>query len=150
MSDRIDKEIELKAPVSRVWRAITDHQQFGEWFKVKLDGPFVAGEVSRGHMTHPGYEHVQWEATVKEIRPESYFAYTWHPYAIDPKVDYSAETPTLVEFRLEPTATGTLLKITESGFENVPAHRRAEAFQMDERGWGGQIKNIANYVASNP
>ena len=150
MTDRIEKEIELKAPVARVWRAITDHPQFGEWFKVKIDGPFVPGEVSRGHMTHPGWEHVQWEAVVKEMRPEQYFSYTWHPYAVDPKVDYSGETPTLVEFRLEPTDTGTLLKITESGFENVPAHRRAEAFKMDDGGWTGQIKNIANYVASNP
>ena len=150
MTDRIEKQIELKAPVARVWRAITDHQQFGEWFKVKIEGPFVPGEVSRGHMTHPGWEHVQWEAVVKEMKPESYFSYTWHPYAIDPKVDYSGETPTLVEFHLEPTDTGTLLKITESGFDKIPAHRRAEAFKMDDGGWTSQIKNIANYVASNP
>jgi uncharacterized protein YndB with AHSA1/START domain len=150
MTDRIEKEIELKAPVARVWRAITDHEQFGEWFKVKLDGPFVPGEVSRGHMTHPGYGHVAWEAVVKEMKPQSYFAYTWHPYAVDPKVDYSDETPTLVEFRLEATDTGTLLRITESGFDKIPAHRRAEAFRMDDGGWTAQIKNIANYVASNP
>jgi uncharacterized protein YndB with AHSA1/START domain len=149
MSDRIEKQIELKAPVARVWRAITDHQQFGEWFKVKIDGPFVRGEVSRGHITHPGYEHLQWDAEVKEIRPESYFAYAWHPYAVDPKVDYSAEPRTLVEFHLEPTDTGTLLRITESGFDRIPAHRRAEAFKMDDSGWTGQIRNIANYVASN-
>src|SRR3954470_6662000 len=122
MTDRIEKEIELKAPVSRVWRAITDHQQFGDWFKVKIDGPFVPGKASRGHMTHPGWEHVPWEAVVKEIKPESYFSYTWHPYAVDPKVDYSGETPTLVEFRLEPAGDGTLLKITESGFDKIPAH----------------------------
>jgi uncharacterized protein YndB with AHSA1/START domain len=150
MTDRIEKQIELNAPIARVWRAITDHQQFGEWFKVKIDGPFVPGEVSRGHITHPGYEHVQWEAAVKEMQPENYFSYTWHPYAIDPEVDYSSETPTLVEFRLEPTDTGTLLRITESGFDKIPAHRRAEAFRMDDSGWTGQIKNIANYVASNP
>jgi uncharacterized protein YndB with AHSA1/START domain len=150
MTDRIEKQIELKAPVSRVWRAITDHQQFGEWFKVKIDGPFVPGEASRGHMTHPGYEHVAWEAEVKEMKPESYFSYTWHPYAIDPTVDYSDETPTLVEFNLEPTDTGTLLRITESGFDKIPAHRRAEAFKMDDGGWTSQIRNIANYVASNP
>jgi uncharacterized protein YndB with AHSA1/START domain len=150
MTDRIEKEIELKAPVTRVWKAITDHQQFGEWFKVKIDGPFVPGEVSRGHMTHPGYEHVPWEAVVKEMQPEKYFSYTWHPYAVDPKIDYSGEAPTLVEFHLEPSSTGTLLKITESGFDIIPAHRRAEAFRMDDAGWTGQIRNIANYVASNP
>ena len=150
MTDRIEKQIELKAPVTRVWRAITDHQQFGEWFKVKIDGPFVPGEVSRGHITHPGYEHIQWDAEVKDMQPESYFAYTWHPFANDPKVDYSTEPRTLVEFHLEPTATGTLLKITESGFDKIPAHRRAEAFKMNDGGWAGQIKNIANYVANNP
>lgn len=150
MTDRIEKQIELKAPVARVWRAITDHQQFGEWFKVKIDGPFVPGEVSRGHITHPGYEHIQWDAVVKDMQPERYFAYTWHPYAIDPKVDYSAEPRTLVEFHLEPADGGTLLRITESGFDKIPAHRRAEAFKMDDSGWTGQIKNIANYVASNP
>jgi uncharacterized protein YndB with AHSA1/START domain len=150
MTDRIEKQIELKAPVSRVWRAITDHQQFGEWFKVKIDGPFVPGEISTGHITHPGYEHIQWDAEVKEMQPERYFAYAWHPYAVDPKVDYSSEPRTLVEFRLEPTDAGTLLKITESGFDKIPAHRRAEAFKMDDSGWTGQIKNIANYVASNP
>lgn len=150
MTDRIEKQIELKAPVARVWRAITDHQQFGNWFKVKIDGPFVPGEISTGHITHPGYEHIQWDAEVKEMQPERYFAYAWHPYAVDPKVDYSTEPRTLVEFRLEPTETGTLLKITESGFDKIPAHRRAEAFKMDDSGWTGQIKNIANYVASNP
>ncbi len=150
MTDRIEKQIELKAPVSRVWRAITDYKQFGEWFKVKIDGPFVPGEISRGHITHPGYEHIQWDAEVKEMQPERYFAYAWHPYAMDPKVDYSTEPRTLVEFSLEPTETGTLLKITESGFDKIPAHRRAEAFRMDDSGWTGQIKNIANYVASNP
>src|SRR5271167_3789625 len=115
MSDRIEKCIELKAPVSRVWRALTDYREFGEWFRVKLDGPFVAGQVSRGMITHPGYEHVKWQATVKSIEPEKLFSFTWHPYAIDMSVDYSKETPTLVEFTLEETAMGTLLKVTESG-----------------------------------
>jgi uncharacterized protein YndB with AHSA1/START domain len=146
-NNRIEKSIELKAPVTRVWQALTDHNQFGEWFRVKLDGPFKLGEVSRGYITWPGYEHLKWEATVQDIEPESYFAFTWHPYAVDPKVDYSTETPTLVEFRLQPSATGTLLSVTESGFEDVPAHRRAEAFRMNENGWAQQLKNIETYVA---
>ena len=104
MEHRIEKRIELKAPVSRVWRAMTDHREFGEWFRVKLDGPFVPGQISRGHITYPGYEHVKWEAVVQKMEPERLFSFTWHPYAIDPKVDYSKETPTLVEFRLEKTA----------------------------------------------
>jgi uncharacterized protein YndB with AHSA1/START domain len=150
MSDKIEKQIELKAPVSRVWRALTDSRQFGEWFKVKLDGPFVAGQESRGKMTHPGYEHVNWKATVKDIQPENLFSFTWLPYAIDPNVDYSGEEPTLVEFRLEQTDTGTLLTVTESGFDKVPEYRRDEAYRMDEKGWTGQMKNIERYVAENP
>lgn len=149
MTKDIEKRIELKAPVSRVWRAITDYHEFGEWFKVKLEGPFVAGKVSRGQITHPGYEHVKWEATVKEMKPERLFSFTWHPYAIDPNVDYSTETPTLVEFRLEKIPSGTLLVITESGFDKIPGHRRAEALRMDDGGWAGQIKNIEKHVAQN-
>ena len=150
MTDRVEKRIELKAPVARVWRALTDYREFGEWFLVKIDGPFVPGDVSRGHITHPGYEHLQWEAVVKAMEPERLFSFTWHPYAIDPKVDYSAEPQTLVEFRLEKTAEGTLLTVTESGFDKIPAGRRAEAFRMNENGWAQQMKNIERYVAEKP
>jgi uncharacterized protein YndB with AHSA1/START domain len=148
--NRIEKKIELKAPVSRVWRALTDYREFGEWFRVKLDGPFVLGKTSTGHITWPGYEHLKWEAVVQDMEPEQYFSYTWHPYAIDPNVDYSTETPTLVEFRLEKTATGTLLMVTESGFEDVPSERRLEAFRKNEGGWEQQMKNIDTYVAEKP
>ncbi len=150
MPDKIEKQIQINAPVSRVWRAITDYREFGEWFKVKLDGPFTPGETSHGKMTHPGYEHVAWKANVKEITPESLFSFTWYPYAIDPNVDYSGETPTLVEFHLTPAEDGTLLVVIESGFDKVPAHRRDEAFRMDEMGWTAQMKNIENHVAKNP
>ena len=149
-NDRIEKQIELKAPVSRVWRALTDYQEFGEWFRVKLDGPFVPGQLSTGHMTYPGFEHVQWNSVIKEMVAERYFSYTWHPAAIEPDIDYSAETPTLVEFTLEATETGTLLRVVESGFENIPADRRLEAFRMDEGGWESQMENIENYVTSAP
>ena len=101
MEHRIEKQVEIKAPLSRVWRALTDYRQFGEWFQVKLDGPFVAGQVSTGHLTFPGYENLKWEAVVQKIEPETYFSYTWHPYAVDPNIDYSKEVPTLVEFHLE-------------------------------------------------
>ena len=150
MNDRIEKRIELKAPVSRVWRALTDHREFGEWFRVKLDGPFVAGQVSRGHITYPGYEHLKWEAVVQAIEPERLFSFTWHPYAVDPNADYSKEPPTLVEFRLEKTATGTLLTLTESGFDKIPPARRAEAFPRNEGGWTEQMKNIERHVAQKP
>ena len=147
MNDRIEKRIELKAPVSRVWRALTDYREFGEWFHVKLDGPFLPGQVSHGQVTHPGYEHVKWEAVVQKMEPERLFSFTWHPYSVDPKIDYSKETPTLVEFRLEKTASGTLLVLTESGFDKIPAGRRLEALRMNDGGWTQQMKNIENHVA---
>src|SRR5262245_35982293 len=146
MSDRIEKTVALEAPVSRVWRALTDHREFGTWFRVRIDGPFVAGQVSRGHITYPGYEHLRWEAVVQKIEPERYFSFTWHPYAVDPKRDYSGEPSTLVEFTLEKTATGTLLRVVESGFDKLPPSRRNEAFRMNEGGWAAQMENIANHV----
>jgi len=147
MSDRIEKRIELKAPVSRVWRALTDYREFGEWFRVRIDGPFVAGQVSRGYITYPGYEHLKWEALIQKIEPQHLFSYTWHPYAVDPKTDYSKEPPTLVEFRLKEISGGTLLELTESGFEKIPAGRRLEAFRRNDGGWSEQIRNIETYVA---
>ena len=146
MNDRIEKRIELKAPVSRVWRALTDYREFGEWFRVKLEDPFVVGQVSRGRVAYPGYEHLTMEVVVQKMEPERLFSFTWHPAAIDPKADYSKETPTLVEFRLEKTANGTLLRLTESGFEKLPADRRLDAFRRNEGGWAEQMKNIERYV----
>jgi uncharacterized protein YndB with AHSA1/START domain len=150
MEDRIEKRIELQAPVSRVWRALTDYREFGEWFRVKLEGPFVPGQVSRGYITYPGYEHLKWEAVVQKMEPERLFSFTWHPYASDPKKDYSKETPTLVEFRLEKIPNGTLLLLTESGFDKIPADRRAEAFRRNDGGWTEQMKNIEAHVAPAP
>src|SRR5215467_4107298 len=153
MSDRIVKQIEIKAPISRVWRALTDYQEFGEWFRVKLEGPFAPGQVSRGQMTYPGYEHVNWEAVVQKMEPERLFSFTWpQPTSHDSKnypMDYSKEPSTLVEFRLEKTANGTLLTVTESGFDKLPADRRLEAFRRNEGGWSEQMKNIEGYLAKN-
>lgn len=150
MNDRIEKRIELEVPVSRVWRALTDYREFGEWFRVKLDGPFVPGQVSRGQLTYPGYEHLKWEVIVQKIEPERLFSFTWHPYAVDSKIDYSKEPPTLVEFTLEKTATGTLLVVTESGFDKIPSNRRLEAFRMNDGGWTEQMRNVQKYVAQKP
>jgi uncharacterized protein YndB with AHSA1/START domain len=146
MSDRIAKTIELNAPVSRVWRALTDYREFGTWFRVKLEGPFVPGEVSRGQITYPGYEHIKWEAIVQTMEPERLFSFTWHPYAIDPDVDYSSEPATLVEFRLEPKGGGTLLTVTETGFDAIPKDRQFEAYRMNEAGWTEQLSNIERHV----
>ena len=150
MNDRIEKRIELKASVSRVWRALTDHREFGEWFRVKLDGPFVPGQISCGHITYPGYEHVKWEAVVQKMEPERLFSFTWHPCAVDSKIDYSKEASTLVEFRLEKTTSGTLLLLTESGFDKIPSDRRLEAFRMNDGSWTEQMKNIESHVTQKP
>jgi len=150
MDNQIAKRIELEAPVSRVWRALTDYREFGEWFRVKLEGPFVPGQEARGKITWPGYEHVTWRAVIQKMEPERLFSFTWHPYSVDPQVDYSKETPTLVEFRLEKTANGTLLVLTESGFDKIPSKRRLEAFRMNDGGWTQQMENIEKHVAQTP
>ena len=151
MNDRIEKRIALKAPVSRVWRALTDYREFGEWFRVKLEGPFAPGQVSRGYITHPGYEHVKWEAVIRKMDPERLFSFTWsHPKSLDKATyspDYSKEPTTLVEFSLEKTASGTLLVLMESGFDKLPSDRRLEAFRRNDGGWTQQMKNIEAHVA---
>ena len=148
-TDRIEKTLVLRAPKGRVWRAITTPEEFGTWFKVKLEGTtFIAGRTTIGKITHPGFENLTMEMHVERIDPEDFFSYRWHPYAIDPKVDYSNEPTTLVEFRLEEVPSGTMLTIVESGFDKIPAERRAEAFRMNDKGWAGQIENIRRHVES--
>ena len=147
-TDRIEKNVVLRAPRARVWRAIINADEFGAWFGVRLEGGFAEGKKVRGKITYPGYEHLTLEVEVERIEPERYFAYRWHPYAIDPKADYSSEPTTLVEFRLEETAGGTSLTIVESGFDEIPLERRAEAFRMNDGGWAEQTKNIERHVAS--
>ena len=154
MNNHIEKRVELKAPISRVWRALTDHREFGEWFRVKLDGPFVPGQVSRGQMTYPGYEHIKWEAVVQKMEHERLFSFSWpHPKSLDKAdqpLDYSNDPTTLVEFRLEKTSNGTLLVLTESGFDKLPGDRRLEAFRRNDGGWTEQLKNVENYVVQKP
>lgn len=149
MSDRIEKSIDLKAPQGRVWKALTDHREFGTWFGVRLDGPFKPGQPSTGQITIKGFDHVRWSAVVQKIEPERYFSYTWHPYAIDPKVDYSGEPSTLVEFFLEKSAKGTLVRVVESGFDKLPPERRDIAFRMNDGGWAAQLGNIAKHVETS-
>jgi uncharacterized protein YndB with AHSA1/START domain len=147
-SDRIEKQILLRAPRARVWRAISNAEEFGAWFRVKLEGPFVAGATTRGRITHPGYEHMTMEMFVERIEPEQLFSYRWHPYAIDPHADYGSEATTLVEFRLEEAPGGTRLTIVESGFDRVPAARRDEAFRMNDGGWTQQLVHIERHVTA--
>jgi uncharacterized protein YndB with AHSA1/START domain len=147
-TDRIEKKVELRAPRSRVWRAITTAREFSAWFRMDLDGEFAEGATLHGTVTRPGNEHVNpIEMLIGQIEPERYFSYRWHPYALDAAVDYSAEPMTLVEFILEETEGGTAVTIVESGFDRIPLSRRAEAFRMNDNGWAGQVKNLAQYVA---
>ena len=149
VTDRIETRVEVNAPRSRVWRAISTAQEFATWFGLQLDGEFTAGATVRGRLTIKGYEHLTLDLGIERIEPEQYFSYRWHPYAIDPKVDYSAEPTTLVEFRLDEIAggKGTAVTIVESGFDRIPLARRAEAYRMNDKGWAGQTKKLAAYVA---
>jgi uncharacterized protein YndB with AHSA1/START domain len=146
-TDRIGKTIVVKAPRPRVWRALTEAGEFGQWFGVDLSGTFAPGQRLRGRITHPKYAHVTMEITVERVEPERLVSWRWHPYAVDPGVDYAAEPTTLVEFTLDDVPEGTRLTVVESGFDRIPAGRRAEAYRMNEGGWTSQVQNIARHVA---
>ena len=149
-TDRIERQILLKAPRSRVWRMLADAEAFGDWFGVALKGKrFVAGRHTQGHITHLGYEHLLWDVLVERVEPERVLSFRWHPYAVDPAIDYSGEIATLVVFELENVDGGTLLRLVESGFDSIPAARRLEAFRMNSGGWDQQMKNIEKHVASS-
>lgn len=145
-TNSIEKQIVLRAPRARVWRALTDAAEFGTWFGVKLEGSFEVGKSVRGRITHPGYEHIVFEMIIERMDAQAVFAYRWHPYAIEPAVDYSKEPTTLVEFKLEEAEGGTRLTLVESGFDRVPLDRRAEAFRMNDQGWTEQMENIRRHV----
>ncbi|RUL71099.1 SRPBCC family protein [Dyella choica] len=149
-TDRIERQVLIKAPRAKVWQALADAESFGEWFGVALKGKrFVAGEPCEGNITYPGYEHLVMKVVVDRVEPERLLSFRWHPYAIDPDVDYSQEPTTLVTFELEESSGGTLLRVVESGFDRIPAHRRQEAFRMNNSGWEEQMNNIDAYVASH-
>ncbi|MGH7151530.1 MAG: SRPBCC family protein [Planctomycetota bacterium] len=145
-TDRIEKSVLLRAPRSRVWRALTDAEEFGTWFRTRMESAFAVGKRVTGRVTYPGYEHVKFEVIVERMEPERLFSFRWHPHAVDPKVDYSAEPTTLVEFRLEDEGKGTRLTVVESGFDRLPAGRRDEAFRMNSGGWAIQMENVERHV----
>jgi uncharacterized protein YndB with AHSA1/START domain len=146
-TNRIEKQVTIRAPQARVWRAISDSAEFGAWFGMRLDGKFVAGATLHGKITDPpGFEKLDFSVLVERVEPQSLLSYRWHPYAIDPDVDYSDEPTTLVEFRLATVGGGTQLTVTETGFEHIPAHRRAEALRMNEGGWAQQLERVRKYV----
>lgn len=148
-TDRIEKTVTLKAPRSRVWRALTDARQFGKIFQTELTGEFTPGVTIRGRITYPGWENLPMEMAVERMEPERLFSFRWHPGDIDPKFDYTSEPMTLVEFTLEEISGGTRLTIVESGFDKIPLARRTKAFQMNESGWTEQLQNIERYVTQS-
>jgi uncharacterized protein YndB with AHSA1/START domain len=147
-TDRIERKILLRAPRSRVWRALTTPVEFGTWFGVKVDGTFAPGARVRGAITHKGYEHVTWDITIERMEPERVFSWRWHPHAVEAGVDYSTEPTTLVVFELEDAAGGTMLTVVESGFDQVPLARRAQAYRMNGEGWTYQVQAIEGYVTT--
>ena len=148
-TDRIERSIVVAAPRERVWRALSNAEEFGTWFGADLKGQrFAPGERARGRITFKGYEHAYFDIVVDRIEPPDLLSYRWHPYAMDPKVDYGQEEPTLVTFTLKDApGRGTLLTVVESGFDRVPPHRRLDAFRMNDRGWAAQMDAIARHVA---
>jgi uncharacterized protein YndB with AHSA1/START domain len=160
-TDRIEKQILLRAPLERVWRAVSDSQEFGNWFGVAFEGSFAPGARTTGKIvptkadpeiakSQKPYEGALFEITVDRIEPKRLFSFRWHPFAVDKNVDYSGEPTTLVVFELKEEPTGTLLTITESGFDHIPLARRAKAFSMNEQGWAAQTKLIEKYLAHAP
>lgn len=148
-TDRIEKSVLIQAPLSRVWQALSSAEEFGNWFGVALKGKtFVAGQRVQGNITIAGYEHVVFDVLVERMEPQKLFSFSWHPYAVDPAIDYSKEPTTLVVFELKEAGDGTLLSVVESGFDKIPAGRRAEAFRMNSGGWEGQMKNIGKHVTA--
>jgi uncharacterized protein YndB with AHSA1/START domain len=148
-TDRVERKILLKAPLARVWRALSDAKEFGDWFGVDFKGKaFVAGQILRGQITYPGYEHIVMEVFVERVVPQRLLSWRWHPAAIDPAVDYSQEPTTLVVFQLEEGEGGIWLSVVESGFDKIPAARRETVFRMNTSGWDVQMKNIEKHVAA--
>jgi uncharacterized protein YndB with AHSA1/START domain len=146
-TDRIEKRIILRAPRSRVWRALSNPDEFGRWFGARLVGDFAPGARVAGQMTIPGHEHVTFELVVEKVEPEAMLAYRWHPFPSDPNLDSASEPMTRVEFRLAEVTDGTELTVIESGFDRIPPERRAAAFRMNDAGWAEQLRNVERHVA---
>lgn len=149
-TDRIEKRIVLRAPRSRVWRALSNAAEFGSWFGVDFAGSaFAPGASVHGRITYPGYEHLTMDIAIERMEPDRLFSFRWHPYAVNPGIDYSKEPTTLVVFELRDVAEGTELTVVESGFDRIPLERREEAWRMNEGGWTQQVRNIDAYVSQH-
>lgn len=157
-TDRIEKKVILRAPLTRVWRAISDAKQFGAWFGMKVDGDFAAKTTVKGTImpttvdpevarSQKRFEDLPFELFIERVEPERLFSFRWHPCAIERDVDYSNEPTTLVSFELEEVKEGVLLTVTETGFDRIPLARRAKAFAANEGGWAAQLELITKYLA---
>lgn len=148
-TDRIEKKVVLRAPRARVWQALTDAGEFGQWFGVQFAGPFAAGSRVTGRITHEGYEHLPFEITIERMEPERLFSWRWHPNATEPGVDYASEPTTLVSFELADVPEGTLLTVVETGFDGIPLSRRATAYRGNDEGWTQQMVAIERYLSGS-
>jgi uncharacterized protein YndB with AHSA1/START domain len=146
MSDRIQREIFLRAPVSRVWQALATAREFGTWFGVDLEGEFTPGARLTGRVAHPGYQHLTWDVTIERVEAPRILAWRWHPHAIDADADYSSEATTLVEFELDDVEGGTRLRVTESGFDRLPSERHDIAYRGNADGWTAQLQAIHAHI----
>jgi uncharacterized protein YndB with AHSA1/START domain len=157
-TDRIEKRIVLHAPLARVWRALSDSAEFGAWFGMRFTAPFAPGAVMHGVIVpttvnaqvadaQKPYEGIPFNITIEQLVPERIFSFRWHPGAVEPGYDYSAEPTTLVVFTLEDTPDGVLLTVTETGFDQIPLERRLKAFTANEQGWTMVMTLIADYLA---
>lgn len=149
-TDSIERTITIHAPPARVWKALTDYREFGTWFRVNLEGPFVPGQSVKGQVTYPGYTHLVMEVWVRTMMPPTLFSFEWHPHDVESTRPESKDARTLVEFRLQAIASGTQLTVTESGFDKLPAGWRDEAFRLNSGGWDIQVENIRAFIAANP
>ncbi len=157
--DAIVKTVTLKADLDRVWRAISDAQEFGQWFGMRFDAPaFTPHSKMTGRITptvvndevaamQKPHEGMAFEMVIADIEPKSLFSFRWHPYAIDKTRDHSHEPMTLITFALKEVEGGVHLTITESGFNAIPIERRAEAFAADSGGWAKQLELIEAWLA---
>jgi uncharacterized protein YndB with AHSA1/START domain len=146
-TDRIERTMFLPAPRARVWQLLSDSREFGKWFGIEFNGPFIMGARLQGRVTHPGYEHLRLEITIERIVPERVLSWRWHPNAVDITRDYSAEPTTLVSFSLEDVTSGTQVTVMESGFDNIPADRREAARSENVKGWNMQMDSLRQYVS---
>lgn len=149
-TDRIEKQVLLRTPRSRVWRALADSKEFGTWFKAAFTEPFRPGAKLKGRITQPGYENLGIDIAIEKMQPERLLSFRWHPHAIDPGMNYSMEPMTLVEITLEQGKDGTFLRVEESGFDSIPIARRSEALRGNAQGWADQMANIGEYLRKNP